>query len=50
MKPKRLAIVAAALTLSCCAPLQRLLGRVILLGRGGRPRGPVHPDRDRDRG
>jgi hypothetical protein len=57
-------IIAMALGLSGCAPLESPLGRVLLLvvvpaliigailwfmrGRRGGPRGPVYPDHDRD--
>lgn len=57
-------VLATALMLSGCAPLESPLGRVLLLvglpaliigvilwvmrGRGGGPKGPVHPDHDRD--
>lgn len=57
-------IVATGLALSGCAPLESALGRVLLLvvvpaliiggilwlirGRSGGPRGPVHPDHDRN--
>lgn len=56
---------AMALMLSGCAPLESPLGRVLLLvglpaliiggilwlmrGRGGGPKGSVHPDHDRDK-
>ena len=58
-------VLAAALMLSGCAPLDSPFGRVFLLvglpaliiggilwfmrGRGGGPRGPVYPDHDKDK-